>query len=532
MPATRKAIWTPPSGDQGAGGEEGDREGERGAGLLQREEAAVQRLRACVGEQQAVVDEREAVAEAAEREGRERRARSWCSDGAGEQVDGHAGERRPGRRGARPRRRRGEARGRASRATVPTPPAVDHHGQAGAADVEHLAREDDLADVGDPDAEHDAGGGAEQRADLGAARRARGCPRARRRTATAAAVGAPGARRAAARRDRRDQAAREIANETALRPISAVGRARPPAAAAASAGPAVRPRSSIAPKRPIAAARRSSPSTRRGSPASAAGVNSAVPTPASARADDHHRQRVRRSSRSTNAAQRSTSATTAHARQPTRSTSAPSSGPSTIAGQQVGQQHRGDRPRRSRSGRRPAAAARRSARPVPRQDWACAAKKRRAGAPDSAAPEHQAGPPARGEAPRDEPRAAGDVHEHEDAEQQHGVADAEDVVQRERRRGWRTTSPRKCSFGVLEDRELANSPSGSARGERRDRVRVGGHDAAVGRDRDEVQQPAERDDRRRPRSWRLDERERAEQHVGEHVQRGVERVVARSGGPR
>ena len=51
-------------------------------------------------------------------------------------------------------------------------------------------------------------------------------------------------------------------------------------------------------------------------------------------------------------------------------------------------------------------------------------------------PEHQATAGRAATAPRDEARAAGGVHEHEDAEQQDRVADAEHVVQRQRgRRG-------------------------------------------------------------------------------------------------
>ena len=42
------------------------------------------------------------------------------------------------------------------------------HRQPGAADVQHAAREDDLADVGHADAQHGGGRGAQQRAQLGA----------------------------------------------------------------------------------------------------------------------------------------------------------------------------------------------------------------------------------------------------------------------------------------------------------------------------------------------------------------------------
>ena len=49
------------------------------------------------------------------------------------------------------------------------PPAVIISGEAGAAEVQDLAGEDDLADRGHADAQHDAGGGPEQDSNLGAA---------------------------------------------------------------------------------------------------------------------------------------------------------------------------------------------------------------------------------------------------------------------------------------------------------------------------------------------------------------------------
>ena len=64
----------------------------------------------------------------------------------------------------------GDLEARGERARDGADAARGHqHGEAGAADVEHLAREDDLADVGHADAQHGGGRGAQQRADLGAA---------------------------------------------------------------------------------------------------------------------------------------------------------------------------------------------------------------------------------------------------------------------------------------------------------------------------------------------------------------------------
>jgi hypothetical protein len=120
---------------------------------------------------------------------------------------------------------------------------------------------------------------------------------------------------------------------TALPSISVDG-ATTASASAASAGPTVSPRSSSALNNPMPAGRRS-PGVSRGRPVRAAGWNSAVPTPASAApaiiaGSEWAFITIR------NARQRSTSATVAHTRQPTRSTSAPSSGPSTIAGSRSG----------------------------------------------------------------------------------------------------------------------------------------------------------------------------------------------------
>ncbi len=72
-----------------------------------------------------------------------------------------------------------------------------------------------------------------------------------------------------------------------------------------------------------------------GSPASEAGPNIAVPTPASA-APAIISDSESPSSSTMNARQRTTSATIAQTCQPQRSTSAPSTGPSTIAGSRSG----------------------------------------------------------------------------------------------------------------------------------------------------------------------------------------------------
>jgi hypothetical protein len=93
----------------------------------------------------------------------------------------------------------------------------------------------------------------------------------------------------------------------------------------------VSPASSSAPNSPIAAARRSWSGASAPSAVSAAGLNAAVPRPAIAA------PRIATGSEfachsSRKASARSTSAATIVRRQPTRSMSAPSSGPSTIAG--------------------------------------------------------------------------------------------------------------------------------------------------------------------------------------------------------
>src|SRR3954454_16245859 len=89
-------------GDQGAAREEGAREGEGDAHLLQAEEAAVQGFGGAAGEEHPVVDEREAVAEAAERQRRDgepdrvhERAHEELDD-EGEHADGVGAAPHPG----------------------------------------------------------------------------------------------------------------------------------------------------------------------------------------------------------------------------------------------------------------------------------------------------------------------------------------------------------------------------------------------------------------------------------------------------
>ena len=125
----------------------------------------------------------------------------------------------------------------------------------------------------------------------------------------------------------------ENANEAALAPSSTTGPVstnRP----AASAGPTVSPMSSSAPKRPSAAGRRS-PGASRLTPASAAGMNSAVPVPAKAAATISAGSECANTT-SVKPRKRSRSAAIAQVRQPTRSTTAPSSGPKMIAGSRSG----------------------------------------------------------------------------------------------------------------------------------------------------------------------------------------------------
>ena len=173
----------------------------------------------------------------------------------------------------------------------------------------------------------------------------------------------------------------ETAKVTALAPSSAAGATRA-SNPTPIAGPAVRPRSSSAPNRPSAAGRRS-PRARRVTPESAAGENSALPKPAKAAPTTIHGS-VWANATSVKATMRRRSAAIAHVRQPTRSTSAPSSGPNRIAG--------------SRSGISTAVIAHAEcvcsyaisgiatcARPEPRHDCACAAKNRRLGESASAA---------------------------------------------------------------------------------------------------------------------------------------------------
>ena len=312
--------------DQHARPDERRGERERGQRLLQRVDAPVQRVRNGGAEQQPVVHEREPVAEAAEHEHRQQHPQVR-DERAQQQVDRHAGE--PGDVGTAPLPRASEARGERS-----------EHG------AQRRARRP----------------GRQGRTRSCRARRARAAPRrcssrprtARRRselrqqqphlgaTADRAQADAQvGPQRAvldavAAARPRGPivvSSTAEIAKVTALAPSSAAGptsASRP----AASAGPAVSPTSSSAPNRPSAAGRRS-PCASRVTPASAAGENSALPVPASAAPTTSHGSEWANTT-SVKATIRSRSAAIAHVRQPTRSTSAPNSGPKRIAGSRSG----------------------------------------------------------------------------------------------------------------------------------------------------------------------------------------------------
>ena len=245
--------------------------------------------------------------------------------------------------------------------------------------MQDLAREHDLADVGDPDAEHDAGRGAEQGPDLGARRElahARARVREQRRwsggdSAARAADGDRGDQHGgdgegdgvdAHQRLGRDDGEADRGQRGAGGQAEVVDRA----VQAHGGGLACR-------RRPPAA----------GSPASAAGVNSAVPMPATS-APTIITGSEPAVMTTTNARQRSTSATTAHVRQPIAVDERAEQRPEHDRRQQIGHQHGGDRPRRVEAvvGEQRQRDVRRG--PCPRQDCACAAKKRRAGAPESA----------------------------------------------------------------------------------------------------------------------------------------------------
>ena len=151
QPRKEEHRLDPERGDQDARAHEGEHEGGRRAGLVQREQPPVQRLGHRVGQQQPVVHEREAVAEAAERERREHEPEEG-GDGAQDQVGGHADEPEhvglaplPGRAGAR-------TEGRAEER--PDPGGGHQRGEAGAADAEQLTGEQDLADIDHPDGDH------------------------------------------------------------------------------------------------------------------------------------------------------------------------------------------------------------------------------------------------------------------------------------------------------------------------------------------------------------------------------------------
>ena len=178
-------------GDQRARAEEGGRERERGAGLLEREQAPVQRLGDRVREQQPVVDEREAVAEAAEHEHRqqqpERRQRPRTR--AGRTPCSRA---RSGRPGATPTCALKRAASEPS--TVPTPPAVISVARPEPPTSRTSRGEHDLADVGHADAQHGGGRAPEQRADLRAAGAASRMPARASANSDGLLLAAPGRR--------------------------------------------------------------------------------------------------------------------------------------------------------------------------------------------------------------------------------------------------------------------------------------------------------------------------------------------------
>ena len=186
-----------------------------------------------VAEQQPVVHEREAVAEAAEDEDRQQNPQ-LRPHGAQRQVDRHAAE--PHDVGPPPLERLVEARGQRAEHGAQAV-GGDQRGEARGARAEHVAREDHLADVGHAREQHGGGRAGQQQAHVGAAARSAlqadaqvGPQRAvlERARRCACAARSPASRRA------------ERANEAALAPSRAAGgttASRP----AASAGPAVRP---------------------------------------------------------------------------------------------------------------------------------------------------------------------------------------------------------------------------------------------------------------------------------------------------
>ena len=156
--------------------------------------------------------------------------------------------------------------------------------------------------------------------------------------------------------------------------------------------------------------------------------------------------------------------------------------------------------------------------PLPMLDWAWAKKKRRAprslegGAEGS---HRQASALRRRRRQAAQRRAAGTVQEQEGAGHDDQVADAEDVVDRQPARGVEDVAEeaeRRVGGrrGVRELGRVLRDPGGC------DRVGVGGHDAAVGEDRGEVQRAAGGDDEQ-ARDVAVDHEEGAEQQVAREV---------------
>ncbi len=151
----------------------------------------------------------------------------------------------------------------------------------------------------------------------------------------------------------------------------------PPSArpTAASAGPTVNPRSANVPKRAVAGGSFPS-STSEGRAASAAGVKSAVPAPATS-ASATVASKLSTSAIPVKAPARRRSATTQHVRREKRSAIAPKTGPRAIAGRRSAistaeiAQEESSRSKAIRSRATYAA-------PFPNDDWARAAKKTRA----------------------------------------------------------------------------------------------------------------------------------------------------------
>lgn len=171
--------------------------------------------------------------------------------------------------------------------------------------------------------------------------------------------------------------ARITAEAAKVAPFTSRMSSGPPSsnATAASAGPAVKPRSAIAPYREVAAGTSSS-STRLGRPASAAGVNRAVPVPASAaRASVAPKEST--SATPMKATARIMSAATTQVRRDQRSATAPKNGPSSIAGSRSASSTRLIAQGESRRSKATSSSATYAA-PVPSDDCASARKNQRA----------------------------------------------------------------------------------------------------------------------------------------------------------